>query len=60
LPACRKKEREAKKFGKQVAAQRKQEKAQGKKAAITDISKLRKQREKSVRCAEGFGRGVWG
>jgi rRNA-processing protein EBP2 len=60
LPACRKKEREAKKCGKQVAAQRKQEKAQGKKAAITDISKLRKQREKSVRCAEGFEKGVWG
>lgn len=43
----RKKDREAKKFSKQVAAERAKEKAQGKKAAITGISKLRKQREKS-------------
>lgn len=43
----RKKEREAKKFSKQVAAERKKERAQEKKAAITNISKLRKQREKT-------------
>ena len=46
---CRKKDREAKKFSKQVAAERKKERAQEKKKAITDVSKLRKQREKSVR-----------
>ncbi|KAL4419941.1 hypothetical protein ABPG75_007039 [Micractinium tetrahymenae] len=42
----RKQEREAKKFSKQVAAERKKERAQEKKAAISNISKLRKQREK--------------
>ena len=45
---CRKKDREAKRFSKQVAAERKKERAADKKAAITNISKLRKQREKSV------------
>ena len=55
----RKKDREAKKFSKQVAAERAKEKAQGKKAAITGISKLRKQREKSVSeaCCCGGGCG---
>ncbi|GAB4815830.1 hypothetical protein N2152v2_002876 [Parachlorella kessleri] len=43
----RKKDREAKKFSKQVAAERKKERAQDKKKAITDVAKLRKQREKS-------------
>lgn len=44
-----KKDRESKRFAKQVAAERKKERAADKKAAITNISKLRKQREKSVR-----------
>lgn len=43
----RKKDRESKRFAKQVAAERKKERAADKKAAITNISKLRKQREKS-------------
>ncbi|PSC74922.1 putative rRNA-processing EBP2-like protein [Micractinium conductrix] len=67
----RKKEREAKKFSKQVAAERKKERAQDKKQAITSISKLRKQREKSgfageldvdaeLERMEGGGRGGGG
>lgn len=43
----RRKEREAKKFGKQVAAERKKERAQEKKKNITEVAKLRKLREKS-------------
>ncbi len=46
---CSKKDRESKRFAKQVAAERKKERAADKKAAITNISKLRKQREKTVR-----------
>jgi rRNA-processing protein EBP2 len=42
----RRKQREAKKFGKQVAAERKKERAQEKKKAITSVSALRKQRER--------------
>ena len=49
FPARSKKDRESKRFAKQVAAERKKERAADKKAAITNISKLRKQREKSVR-----------
>ena len=49
LTICSKKDREAKRFAKQVAAERKKERAADKKAAITNISKLRKQREKTVR-----------
>jgi len=45
----RRKEREARKFSKQVAAERKKDRAQDKKAAITGVSALRKKREK-----EGF------
>lgn len=51
--ACSKKEREAKRFSKQVAAERKKERAQDKKTAITSISALRKQREKTVRALPG-------
>lgn len=43
----RRKEREAKKFSKQVSAERKKEKAQDKKQAISSVSALRKQRQKS-------------
>lgn len=61
LCVCSKKEREAKKFSKQVAAERKKDRAQDKKAAITGISKLRKQREKSVSpCLLVCGWGVDG
>lgn len=42
----RRKEREAKKFGKQVAAERKKERDQEKKKAITSVSALRKKRQK--------------
>lgn len=40
----RRKQREAKRFSKQVQAERKKEKSQEKKASIANISKLRKQR----------------
>ena len=40
----RRKQREAKKYSKQVQAERLKEKAQAKKASIASISKLRKQR----------------
>jgi rRNA-processing protein EBP2 len=43
----RRKERESKRFAKQVSAERKKEKAQDKKSAITNVSALRKQRQKS-------------
>jgi hypothetical protein len=58
-PCCRrKKDREAKRFSKQVAAERKKERAAERKAAISNISKLRKQREKTVRRKWGAcGRG---
>lgn len=42
----RRKQREAKKFGKQVAAERKKERAQEKKKAITSVTALRKQRKR--------------
>jgi len=42
----RRKEREAKKFGKQVAAERKKERDQEKKKAITSVAALRKKRQK--------------
>lgn len=45
--AQRRKDREAKKFAKQVSAQRKKEKAQEKKSSINNVSALRKQRQKS-------------
>ena len=45
----RRKEREAKKYAKQVAAEKRKERAQEKKRAIEGVSSLRKQREK-----EGF------
>jgi len=43
----RRREREAKKFGKQVAAEKKKERDHEKKKAITSVSALRKQRERS-------------
>ena len=43
---CRRKQREAKKFGKQVAAEVRKDRAQSKKAAVDSISKLRKARAK--------------
>lgn len=43
----RRREREAKKFGKQVAAEKKKERDHEKKKAITSVSTLRKQRERS-------------
>lgn len=43
----RRKERESKKFSKQVQAEKRKERAQDKKAAITSVSKLRKQRQAS-------------
>lgn len=45
---CRRKQREQKQYGKQVQAERVKQKAQDKKRQIDSISKLRKQREKSV------------
>ena len=59
LPSCRRKQREQKQYSKQIQAERLREKAQAKKKQITDVSKLRKQREKSV---SGWARGrniVW-
>ncbi|KFM26930.1 putative rRNA-processing protein EBP2-like protein [Auxenochlorella protothecoides] len=43
----RKKDRESKRFAKQVQAEKKKERAQEKKASISDVSKLRKQRKQS-------------
>ena len=43
----RRRDRETKKFGKQVAAEKKKERDHEKKKAITSVSALRKQREKS-------------
>eukprot|EP00891_Asterochloris_glomerata_P006027 jgi/Astpho2/6027/fgenesh1_pm.00084_%23_13_t len=43
----RRKQREAKRFSKEVQAERRKDKAQQRKAAITDVTKLRKQRQKS-------------
>lgn len=48
LHVDRQKQRENKKFSKAVQAERMKEKAQQKKANISDITKLRKQRQKSV------------
>ena len=45
---ARQKQRETKKFSKAVQAERTKEKAQQKKANISDITRLRKQRQKSV------------
>ena len=56
VPCCRRKQREAKRFSKEVQAERRKDKAQQRKAAITDVTKLRKQRQKSVRsCLPGWG-----
>ena len=46
--ARRRKQREQKQYSKQIQAERLKEKAQAKKKQIADVSKLRKQREKSV------------
>lgn len=51
----RKKDRESKRFAKQVQAEKKKERAQEKKASISDVSKLRKQRKQSVRGHVLFG-----
>ena len=48
LPPARRKDREAKKFGKAVQAEKKKERDSEKKRAITQVSKLRKDRKKSV------------
>ncbi|KAK9827984.1 hypothetical protein WJX81_005158 [Elliptochloris bilobata] len=40
----RRKQRDSKKYAKQVAAEKKKEKAQSRKAAVADVSKLRRQR----------------
>ena len=49
-PPCprRRKDRESKKFSKQVAGERRKDRAQERKRSITEVSKLRKQRQKSV------------
>ena len=44
----RQKQRENKRYSKAVQAERQKEKAQQKKANITDLTRLRKQRQKSV------------
>jgi len=41
---CRRKQRDSKKFSKQVMAEKKKEKAQSRKAAVADVSRLRRQR----------------
>jgi rRNA-processing protein EBP2 len=46
---CRRKAREAKQYAKQVQAEKQKERNAAKKKQIDDVSKLRKQREKSVR-----------
>ena len=48
IVVARQKQRETKKFSKAVQAERTKEKAQQKKANISDITRLRKQRQKSV------------
>lgn len=48
----RRKERDAKRYAKQVQGEKKKERDQERKKAITDVAKLRKQREKSVRGGE--------
>ena len=45
----RRKQRESKRFQKQLQAERLKDKAQQKKSSIEEVSKWRKQREKSVR-----------
>ena len=61
-PCCRRKQREAKRFSKEVQAERRKDKAQQRKAAITDVTKLRKLRQKSVRsCSDAHeAGGRWG
>ncbi len=50
--ACRRKAREAKQYSKQVQAEKQKERNAQKKKQIADVSKLRKQREKSVSCVQ--------
>jgi len=45
-PLCRRKQREAKKYGKQVMAEVRKERAASKRANVDSMTKLRKQREK--------------
>ncbi len=54
----RRKQREAKQYGKQVQLAKNKERAAEKKKAITEVTKLRKQREKSV--SSGGGCQGWG
>ena len=51
----RQKQRENKKFNKAVQAERQKEKVQQKKANISDITKLRKQRQKQVSAYQKTG-----
>ena len=44
--SCRRKQREQKRYAKQVMAERVKEKAQAKKAGVASITKLRKQRQR--------------
>lgn len=46
MPLRRRKQRDSKRYAKQVAAEARKEKAQSKKAAIGNISKLRRQRQR--------------
>ena len=46
MRACRRKQREQKRYAKQVMAERVKEKVQAKKAGVASITKLRKQRQR--------------